>query len=163
MKKTIIIAAIFVGLVLVAVGYDDDIFRTSVGRDAPSFAVTRNDTVFSPSQYRGSYVLLNFWETTDAPSRRAANEYTAWMRSHPHTGMRLMSVNLDDNELLFKEIVKTDSLRPSEQFFAGADARKAIIDTYGLTDGYGSLLIDPQGKIAAHNPTPALLSRIMRR
>lgn len=161
MKQTIIIAAVFVGLLLVAVGYNDDIFRTAIGREAPTFGVERNDTTFTPSQFEGQYVLLNFWSSNDAPSRRAANEYAAWMRKHPHTSLKLMSVNLDKNELLFKEIVRCDSLQPENQYFAGDKARDAIINTYGLEHGNGSLLIDPQGRIAAHNPTQATLSHIL--
>ena len=98
MKKTLIITAIFIGVLLCAVGYADSQYRTSIGRQAPALwlpsqgARAPETTLAAQS---GNYVMLNFWKSTDAMSRQAANEYTAWLRSHPGNDLKLLSVNLD--------------------------------------------------------------------
>lgn len=52
-----------------------------------------------------------------------------------------MSVNFDDSENLFREIVRLDSLIPAQQYHAGGDTARAISNNYGLDEGMGSLLI----------------------
>ena len=156
MKKTLIITAIFIGVLLCAVGYADSQYRTSIGRQAPALwlpsqgARAPETTLAAQS---GNYVMLNFWKSTDAMSRQAANEYTAWLRSHPGNDLKLLSVNLDESPALFGEIMRRDSLIGSTQYHHDGDAARAVIDSYGLDKGLGSVLIDPDGKIVSHNPS----------
>lgn len=161
MKQTLFLIIVCVGLLLCAVGYSDSRYRTSVGRVAPGFVVGNSSGKLSLDSLRGDYVLLNFWNSSDAPSREAANRYTAWMRSHPGTDLVFLSVNFDDSEGLFREIVRIDSLNPSQQYHPDERTAKAIGDNYGLGDGYGSLLIDPSGHIIAHNPSAEQLARLV--
>lgn len=116
----------------------------------------------SLAQQQGKYVVLNFWKSTDAPSRQAANEYTAWQRSHPDSKLEVISVNLDESPALFNEIMRRDSLIQSDQYYLGGDTAQAVINSYGLNRGLGSMLIDPSGKIIVHNPTSAQLSQYAR-
>lgn len=153
MKKTILISIIFIGVLLVAVGYSDSRYRTSIGHNAPDIWVPAADSAFTLDEMRGDYVLLNFWKSTDAPSRRAVNDYTAFLRRHPDSDVKLISINMDHSRPLFNEIVRRDSLMPSTQFYAGGDTARAISDTYGLDKGLGTMLISPKGKILAHNPS----------
>lgn len=157
MKHTLILAAISIGLIVCAVGYSDSKYQTALGRKAPDFYVENNVDTITPLSLKGEYTLVNFWSSTDAPSRKAANEYTAWFRRHPNAHVRLVSVNFDKNEALFNEIMRNDSLDPMWQFHVSGDTARAIADNYGLEDSYGSLLISPEGKIIAHNPEPASL------
>ena len=62
--------------------------------------------------------------------------------------------------MLFHEIVRLDSLEPSKQFHASGDTARIIIDNYGLERGYGAVLIDPEGKVAAYNPSDNQLDDI---
>lgn len=160
MKKTLIISVLFVGLVLCALGLADSHYRTSIGSVAPVFRVSSDTGSLSLKDLRGSYVLLNFWSSTDAASRHAANDYTAWVRRHPDSRLKLMSVNLDSSPRLFREIVRVDSLIPSTQHYAGGNTAGALKSEYGLNNGLGSVLINPEGKIVAHNPDDAVLNRL---
>ncbi len=152
MKTTYILVAVLVGLILCAVGYSNSAYHTSVGRPAPMFVVSNGQGSVTPASLRGRYTLLNFWSTADAPSRRRANLYTAWTRSHAEAPVELVSVNMDDNRELYREIVRADSLEAAQQFYASGDTAKAIRNNYGLYEGYGTVLIDPEGIIVAHNP-----------
>lgn len=163
MKKTLLLIVIFVGLLLCAVGYADSRYRTSIGRRAPALWLPAQDTgapATTVADNEGRYVLLTFWKSTDAPSRRAANDYTAWLRREQPSNVQLLGVNLDESPELFGEIVRRDSLIAATQYHVGGDTARAIIDTYGLDDGLGSLLIGPDGKILAHNPTPTALTTL---
>ena len=111
-------------------------------------------------RFHGEYALITFWSSTDAPSRRASNLYTAWLRANPEARLRLIGVNFDDSEALFDEIVRRDSLDAKDQFYANGDTARAIADNYGLSDGFGSVLVSPDGKIAAYNPDDATLANL---
>lgn len=162
MKQTLLLVAICIGLVLCAVGYSDSKYHTALGRKAPNFYAENDCGSVSSASLKGDYTLLNFWASTDAPSREAANLYTAWQRSNPDKKLRLVSVNFDKNDALFREIVRLDSLIPAEQYHVSGDTAKAIVDNYGLKDGFGSLLIDENGTIIAHNPEPEALGNLLK-
>lgn len=163
MKKTLIIAALIVGLILFA-GESTHFFgRTRVGDKAPSFVLPRVDSAVVFDNLRGEYTLINFWNSTDAASRREANRYRAWKRRCPQAPVEIIGVNFDDSEALFHEIVRLDSLEPAKQFHAAGDTAKTIIDNYGLGDGYGAVLVAPDGKVAAYNPTDGQLDALFSR
>lgn len=156
MKKTLILTVILAGIIACAFWLADGQYRTSLGRTAPCLWLPTDSGAINFEQKRGHYVLLNFWCSTDAPSREAANIYTAWLRQHPGT-VDLVSVNLDDSQPLFDQIVRQDRLIPDTQYHADGDMARAIINSYQLDQGLGSMLIDPNGKIIAHNPTTEAL------
>jgi len=161
MKKTFFLAVLLSGIIACALVIGDSQYRTSPGRKAPALWVPENQGRLSLRDLQGHYVLLNFWKSTDAPSRRAANEYTAWIRRNPGL-LKLISINLDESQALFNEIVRLDSLIPETQYHADGKYGKAISDTYQLEYGLGSLLIDPDGIITGHNPTQEALSALTK-
>lgn len=162
MKQTILLVIVFVGLLLCSVAFSDRHYRTDIGQEAPNMQFDNGSGKLKLSDLRGKYVLLNFWNSTNALSRRDANIYTAWTRSHPRAALDLVCVNFDDNPGLFDEIVRRDGLNPEDQYRVTGDTAKAVVNTYGLQKGYGSLLIDPEGKIIAHNPSESQLSALVR-
>ncbi len=158
MKKTFFIAALFIGLLVCAGGHKNSDYFTAVGRVAPALHIKSAEDSIALDEFRGDYVLLNFWNSTDAVSRRDANLYTAWIRQHPEADLKLIGVNFDTSEGLYREIVRRDSLEASQQHHASGDIARAIINNYSLGDGYGSVLVNPAGRIVAHNPTPEELT-----
>ncbi len=165
MKRTLLLVFICVGLLLCAVGYSDSRYRTALGRLAPALVVGNSQGKVFLDSLKGRYVLVNFWNSTDAASREAANRYTAWMRKKLQsagTKVAFVSVNFDESDKLFEEIVRLDSLIPSQQYHVEGASAKAIRDNYGLEEGYGSLLVDRNGRIVAHNPSAEELDDILR-
>lgn len=156
-KKTFLIAALFIGILVCAAVHGSPVSRTSIGSYAPPLDIRQADKAMTLDEMRGNYVLLNFWSSTDAASREAANLYTAWLRRNPGSDIRLISVNFDSSGKLFSEIVRRDSLVPSEQFHVDGEKARSIIEDYGLEKGFGSVLISPEGNIIAHNPDPESL------
>lgn len=162
MKKTILLAVIFAGLLFCAVSYSDIHYRTAVGSEAPMLQLANDTSSMNLAELRGSYVLLNFWKSTDARSRRAANVYTAWQRSHPDSPIRLVCVNFDSNPTLFREIVRADDLNLYDQYPVAGDTALAVSTTFGLDKGLGTILISPTGKILAHNPSESQLEELLK-
>ncbi len=161
MKKTFLIAALFIGVLLFAGGYAESSHSTEIGRQAPALAYDPADSLISLDRLRGDYVLLTFWSSTDAPSRQAANLYTAWQRRHPEAPLQLVGVNFDDSQGLFNEIVRRDSLESDEQFHISGERAIEATKKYGLDQGFGSVLINPAGTIVAYDPDPAELDALM--
>ena len=161
MRNTLLLILIFGVIALFGsrmIGVDSQPER---GQLAPDFSVARNDTTVSLHDLRGKYVLLDFWSSADANSRLKSNEYNTLPITD--TGrLRRLSVNFDRSEELFNEIVNRDHLHPDEQFFAGQSDLDKLIQDYGVTQGYNSYLIDPQGKIIAINPDNNYLSQYFK-
>ena len=72
----------------------------------------------------------------------------------------VIGVKYDESESLFHEIVLHYSLVPEKQFHASGDTARAIIKNYGLGRGYGAVLVNPDGKVSAYNPSDKQLDAI---
>ena len=73
---------------------------------------------------------------------------------------RLLSVNFDRSERLFREIVRRDGLSAKSQFHVKGSQANQLIKDYHLESGMKSFLIDPEGRIVAKNPTEKMLKEI---
>lgn len=163
-KKTFFLAAIAICLLMVATGYKT---RSSaapeIGKEAPDVAYDPVDTAISRFEREGKYVLLSFWSASDASSRKAVNDYTAWLNANPAYDARieLVAVNFDNEKPLYQEIVRIDSLRVREQFNVPQAQGRVIKSRYDFNDVYGSVLIAPDGKIKDYNPAPQQLPALV--
>lgn len=160
MKKTLFIAALLVGLLLFAGSHSGIERGVRKGDTAPALAAIEADSTVRDALRGGNYVLVNFWNSSDAESRQAANIYRAWKRRFPLAHLRVIGVNFDRSKNLFHEIVRLDSLERSAQYHASGDTARAIINAYGLDGGYGAVLIGPNGQIIATNPSEDELDAI---
>lgn len=161
MKKTFLIAALFIGVLLFAGGYAESRHHKPIGLHAPAIALEEADSVINLDRMRGDYVLLTFWSSTDAVSRQATNLYTAWERHNPEADLKMIGINFDDSQALFREIVRRDSLVNDQQFHISGERAKELSDKYGLDQGFGSVLINPEGRIVAYNPSPDELTTLI--
>lgn len=153
MKNTILIAALVIGLLLFAGSHSLIPHHPRPGDKAPELADTRADSIVQADLRAGDYVIVNFWNSSDAESRRAANVYRAWKRRVPAAKLKIVGVNFDSSDALFREIVRLDSLEPARQVHVDGPTADAIRRDYGLRGGYGAVLIGPDGHIVATNPS----------
>lgn len=161
MKKTILIFSLFIGLLITSSGFNRTSLNTSIGKQLPSIANEKISDALARSESEGKYVLLNFWSAADGNSRRSAKDYTNWMLNNSEAAVDVLSVNFDKSEGLFREIVKRDGLVNDKQFNVSGYQAQQIIDNFHLNDGYGSLLVSPEGEIVAHNPTLSDLDHLI--
>lgn len=114
----------------------------------------RNDT--------GCYTLLHFWAAYDAQSRF----YNVWLHnklaSGEYSGIRMISISMDESDAVFEETVKTDNLAYSIQLHDKRGINSEVYKKYALKRGLRNFLIDDKGVIVAVNVTPDKLRKIVR-
>lgn len=72
MKKTILLAIVFVGVLVLSVGYSDSRYRTAIGRTVPSVVLPSASGDVDLDALRGHYVLLNFGNRPTLPRAGAS-------------------------------------------------------------------------------------------
>ena len=154
MKKTMLVIVIFVVYLVSVSAHTDRVVDAVEGHTAPFLKVEKNDTIVSLDQFRGKYLLLTFWSSTDAQSRISCKEYSRMFDDcDSKTKFSHIAINFDCSERLFEEIVRRDNLNPESQFYAMGDNAAQLMKDYHLQRGFKTLLVDPQGQVIAKNPT----------
>lgn len=160
MKKTILILALFVGLLITSSGFNSHIFSTTSGSLAPIVADKEISDIISQSESEGHYVLLTFWSSSDGVSRKNVNDYTAWLHANNNERIDMLAVNFDKSEKMFREIVKRDGLDGEKHFNVKGSVARQITDEFNLDKGYGTVLLSPDGRVVCVNPTPDQLNAL---
>lgn len=158
------IIAAFVVLLLSVSANTDRVYSAVEGVQAPDFRIELGgDSTVSLSDFRGRYVVLNFWSASDADSRIAANRFDRFAKAvSEDESIRLLSVGFGSSERLFREIVRRDGMDNESQFFANGPVASQILKSYELAEGgLRSFLIDPKGDIVAVNPDLQTVKRIV--
>lgn len=168
MKKTFGIISLFVVIVLSLSAHTARVVDAVPGQKAPEITFHTNELDNRPRTFsigdltNEGYVLINFWETADAASRVCAGEYDRKVRELPQGILTLISLNFDENEPLFREVVKLDGLNEAQQYRLQGDSAHVVSTLYHLEQGYRAVLINPQGKIVAVDPSPEALESLVR-
>lgn len=127
--------------------------ETSVGAIALDF--TQNDTLGNPvslSDFRGKYVLLDFWASWCGPCRAENPNVVEAFNKYKNDNFTVLGVSLDreGQKDVWLEAIHKDKLTWTQvsdlQFWDNAVARK-----YGIRAIPQNFLIDPTGKIIAKN------------
>ncbi len=156
------IIAIFVVLLLTVSANTHGDSNAAEGMKAPKLELKASDgSTVSTSGMQGRFVIVNFWASGDAGSRIAANLYERYVESVGEEQIGLVSVNFDDNQKLFREIVRRDGLKNESQYSVAPQDRADLIQKYSMEGGLKSYLVDPEGVIVAVNPTIEKIASIM--
>lgn len=123
----------------------------SAGNMAPDF--TQNDLAGKPvklSDFRGKYVLLDFWASWCKPCR-AENPYVvAAYQEYKNKGFEILSVSLDASKQDWEKAVEKDGLT----WVHVSDLKywkNEVAVQYGISAVPSDFLIDPDGKIIDRN------------
>lgn len=161
-KKTFFLLALMLGIIMIATGYKSGSNRpSSLGKNVPTIPVETINLAIKNAETQHKYALLSFWSSSDAASRSNCNKYTAWINAHPEAPVEFIAVNFDKTKLLFDEIVRLDSLMPETQYNVNGPDADVIRTKFDIKRGYGTVLVGPDGKIKAHNPSDAYLDRLL--
>lgn len=137
----------------IAFGKEIDATRaTTLGAMAPDF--TQNDVNDKPvklSDFRGKYVLLDFWASWCVPCRKENPAVVKAFHDFKDKNFTVLSVSLDraGHKQAWLDAIKQDHL---EDWTHVSDLQfwdNSVAKLYGISSVPRNLLIDPQGKIIA--------------
>ncbi|GHV25484.1 hypothetical protein FACS1894176_04050 [Bacteroidia bacterium] len=124
---------------------------TAIGAMAEDF--TMNDVNGKPvklSDFRGQYVLVDFWASWCKPCRMENPNVVKNYQQYKDKNFTVLGISLDNNQKAWLNAIEKDGLTWTQvsdlQFWNNAVARQ-----YGITSIPYNFLLDPQGKIIANN------------
>lgn len=129
----------------------------SPGSNAISFSKEDiNGQPISLSEFKGKYVLLDFWASWCIPCREGNPHLLELYKRYKSKGFEIIGISDNDhNPIAWKEAVKKDETGVWRHILRGHDAtlKRGVKDPNDLSELYGvdllptKILIDPNGKI----------------
>ncbi|HVK46344.1 MAG TPA: TlpA disulfide reductase family protein [Pseudobacter sp.] len=129
-----------------------------LGHIAPDFTVNDPEgKSWKLSDYRGQYVLLDFWASWCKPCRAAVPELRELYNKYKDKGFMILGVSIDDNANNWVNAIKTDN----STWKHGSDLKGnngEVARLYKLSFVPQVYLLDPEGKIIAGNDYEKVLA-----
>ncbi|MDE6062388.1 MAG: peroxiredoxin family protein, partial [Duncaniella sp.] len=92
MKKALTYIGLFAVLTILIASYSERVVKADEGYTAPELEMLANDSMnISLDNLRGKYVLVNFWDSSNAVSRIAAGEYDRFLHANHGNSFSLLS------------------------------------------------------------------------
>lgn len=120
-----------------------------IGEEAPAIELTAAPPLLLSSD-SDTYTIVNFWSAQDAASRLRNKKY-ADMASLEGSKMRLITICVDEDSALAKELMMIDNCFPSQSFFSEQVEESTFAD-YQTATGCRSFMIDPFGNLTSISP-----------
>lgn len=129
----------------------DDMAKISVGAEAPNFSMPtpEGDTV-SLKDFRGEYVLVDFWAAWCKPCRQENPNIVEAYNKYKDAGFQILGVSLDKKREDWLKAIEADNLEWT-QVSELKYWQTPIVQEYKINGIPFSLLLDPEGKIVAKN------------
>ena len=125
--------------------------KTAIGNTASDFTVTDPmGKLVSLHDYRGKYVLVDFWASWCGPCRAENPNVVNTYRNYHSDKFDILGVSLDNNKDQWLKAIQKDKL-PWKQ---GSDLQawnSQVVKEYGIKGIPFNMLLDPNGKIIARN------------
>ena len=134
----------------------------NVGDIAPDFKIqsmSAGQPLAELSDMKGKYVLLSFWASYDAQSRKQNASLSNVLRSASRNeNVEMVSVSFDEYQSIFKETVRKDQIVTPTCFVETKGESSGLFKKYRLGRGFTNYLLDENGVIIAKNISAAELS-----
>lgn len=119
-----------------------------------------NNKLFSSSELKGKYFLLDFWSSGCAPCRREFPKLKQVYELHKKKSFEILGVSLDKSKSKWKSALEKDVL-PWINVIDESEFSGIIATQYNIWSVPSNFLIDKQGKIIAINITPDELETLL--
>jgi thiol-disulfide isomerase/thioredoxin len=138
---------------------------TSIGAIAPNFTI--NDTNGKPvslTNFRGKYVLIDFWASWCKPCRDANPNLVRLYQQYKPKGLEIIGISLDDTTRTINErnnwlnAIESDNINWIQvSDLIGAESEAAKL--YGVKSIPSTFLLNKEGKIIAKDLNGTLLNQ----
>lgn len=120
------------------------IYNADIGEQAPPFQLTADDgSGASLRDYRGKYVLLNFWATWCPPCIQELPSLNTLHRELEPNGLVVLGISVDENKQAYENFLE----RFDVDFPTVRDPEMAVASLYGTSRYPETYLIDPDGYV----------------
>ena len=128
-----------------------EVKSVSVGQMAPEFELNNTEgKLVKLSDFKGKYVLLDFWASWCAPCREENPNILKQFESFKDKGFTVLGVSLDEEKSDWLKAIKDDRLNWTQVSELKRWDGKVTIQ-YKVEGIPASFLLDPKGKILAKN------------
>jgi peroxiredoxin len=129
----------------------DEMAKISVGAQAPDFTMpTPEGEEVSLKDFRGDYVLVDFWAAWCKPCRQENPNIVAAYNKYKDKGFQILGVSLDKKREDWLKAIEADNLEWT-QVSELKYWQTPIVQEYKINGIPFSLLLDAEGKIVAKN------------
>ncbi|MDO6431077.1 TlpA disulfide reductase family protein [Flavitalea sp. BT771] len=125
--------------------------KIETGRQALPFTQSSVDgKTVTLADFRGKYVLLEFWASWCGPCRAENPNLRKQYQLYKDKGLEIVGVSLDHDKGAWVKAIEKDQL-PWVHVSDLQGWKNAVSTSYGIMGVPANFLIDPQGKIVAQN------------
>ncbi|WP_449188490.1 peroxiredoxin family protein [Tannerella forsythia] len=147
--KIIFWISFLVALTLEMVHGQDNSALLKVGTQAPAFTLTSVEgKTVSLSDFKGRYVLIDFWASWCHDCRKASPEMVALFAKYGKENITFLGVSFDDKRENWENAVKHDQLTWTHVSELKKWKETTISGQYGIRWIPTVYLIDPDGRVA---------------
>jgi peroxiredoxin len=136
--------------------------QTAIGHKAMDF--TQQDMEGHSvrlSSFKGKYVLLDFWASTDPNCYHALPVLVKAHETYGSKGLVVLGVSLDDDRAAWMKAIEETNSDQISQVSDLKGMENAAAKMYGITSVPKNFLIDPNGVIIAKNLTSLTLDKTL--
>ncbi|MFD0748751.1 redoxin domain-containing protein [Mucilaginibacter calamicampi] len=123
----------------------------SVGQKAPEFAIRGlDDKPVKLSDYKGKYVMLDFWASWCGPCRQENPNVVKQYNLYKDKGFNILGISLDEEKDLWRKAIEADKLtwKHASELKSFEGGTPSLYRVYAIPSNF---IIDPQGVIVAKN------------
>ena len=141
----------------------EQIKPVSIGHKAPDFTIEGIDgKPVKLSDYKGKYVMLDFWASWCAPCRQENPNVVKQYAAYHSKGFNIVGISLDEKKEDWQQAINADKLTWAH----GSDLKRFDGPTerlYRIEAIPSNFILDPQGIIVAKNITGAALEEFLNK